>query len=142
MTVKTRSSNGAKSTCRDDFERVKRVKSDLNDDLRVDNGQLDDSGNDFGGKDVSVANKEVLTDQNSKQLDLDQSTERPTLDKMPILVLALIRKKLMPYTTCGSPRAYRSREIFETCKPLWTAFKLNYNLLKPTGGWGPQVQDK
>ena len=106
------------------------MKSDLNDDLKVDG----DSGNDFGGKDVSVTNKEVSTDRNSKQLDLDQSTERPTLDKMPILVLALIRKKLMPYTTWGSPRAYRSRELFEICKPLWTAFKLNYNLLKPAGG--------
>ena len=50
----------------------------------------------------------------------------------------------MPYTTWGSPRAYNSRELFETCKPLWTAFKLNYNLLKPAnGGWGPpRVQDK
>ena len=62
MTVKTRSSNGAKSTYRDDFERVKRAKSDLNDDLKVDGGQLDDSRNDFGDKDNSVATKKVSTE--------------------------------------------------------------------------------
>ena len=72
------------------------MKSDLNDDLKVDGGQLDDSRNDFGDKDISVATKRVSTYQNSQQLDLDQSTEKPTLDKMPILVLALIRKKLVP----------------------------------------------
>ena len=66
MTVKARFSDGAKSTQSNDFERVKRVKSDSKDSK---DDSKDESGDDFEGKDASVDNKEVLL-QNSTEVSI------------------------------------------------------------------------